>query len=256
MQNDLPRSTHAGKVDVFFLPFAGASHYSYNRFRRHLPDFVNMIPLELPGRGRRLAEALLTNMTDMVQDLFNELKRNLCRPYAIYGHSMGAALGYLLINKIEASKLPKPAHLFVSGRATLFTSQRRVKEIHSLSKEAFVAAVQAFGGIPEQVLKEKDLIDFFEPIIRADIQANETFKNNATGPIDVPITVMLGTEDKTTVHQDVKWPELTTRKALVKQFKGDHFFIFDHLPRISQILSLTLEEVAFSCEDRTQCPSR
>ena len=246
MQNNLGRTAGGGRVDIFFLPFAGASHYAYNGFRRYIPDFINMIPLELPGRGKRLAEPLLTNMDDMVDDLFNQIKKDLHYPYAIYGHSMGATLGYLLINKLEQEKQRKPAHFFVSGRATLLCP--REKKMHSLPKEAFMAEVELYGGIPQEVLREKDLIDFFEPIIRADIQANETYQGKAIKPIDVPITVMLGTEDRTTMHQDLKWPEMTTRKTLVRQFKGDHFFIFNHLPGISQILSRTLEDVAFSYE--------
>lgn len=237
----------SGTVNIFFLPFAGASHYSYNGFRRYIPDFINMIPLELPGRGKRLAEPLLTNINGMVDDLFNQIKSDPHHPYAIYGHSMGATLGYLLIKKIEKENGRKPAHLFVSGRTALFSA--REKALHSLPKEAFIEEIKGYGGIPQEVLKEKDLIDFFEPILRADIQANETYKGEAIEPIDVPITVMLGTEDKTTVNQALKWPEMTTRKTQVKQFKGGHFFIFSHLPRISQILSRTLEEVAFSCED-------
>ena len=44
------------EFDLFCLPFSGASAYSYKPFADHAPSGLRLIPLELPGRGRRLRE--------------------------------------------------------------------------------------------------------------------------------------------------------------------------------------------------------
>lgn len=46
-------------VSLLCLPCAGASATMYLRWRRLLPKWIQVVPVELPGRGGRLAEALV-----------------------------------------------------------------------------------------------------------------------------------------------------------------------------------------------------
>src|SRR5206468_3788359 len=99
-----------------FLPYAGGSQYSYSGFTGAAKrNGINIIPIEVPGRGSRINEPLLVNISDMVNDIFDQVKDHLKAPYGIYGHSMGTILGYLLTRKIVNENLNKPCHLFFSG---------------------------------------------------------------------------------------------------------------------------------------------
>ncbi|MFO6015427.1 thioesterase domain-containing protein, partial [Pseudomonas aeruginosa] len=42
-------------VRLFCLPYSGASAMTYSRWRRKLPAWLAVRPVELPGRGARMA---------------------------------------------------------------------------------------------------------------------------------------------------------------------------------------------------------
>lgn len=62
-------------VQLFCLPYSGASAMVYSRWRRALPEWLSVQPVELPGRGARLGEPLQTDM----QALARQLVRNSSR---------------------------------------------------------------------------------------------------------------------------------------------------------------------------------
>ncbi len=82
------------KMNMICLPFAGGNVYSYQGYEKLAPASLNVIPLELPGRGARIREKLLKNLDEMVDDVFKQAKPYLNqKPYMIYGHSMGTFWG-------------------------------------------------------------------------------------------------------------------------------------------------------------------
>ena len=104
------------KIRLFCVPYAGGNSYSYRDWQKHTAEFVDVVPIELPGRGRRSSEALLVGMDALVEDVFAQIRPLMPEPYAIFGHSMGACLGYLLTRRILDAGLCPPVHLFCSGR--------------------------------------------------------------------------------------------------------------------------------------------
>src|SRR5687768_2395386 len=102
-------------INVYCLPFAGGNRYSYQGYVKVAPPFLNIIPIELPGRGSRIKENLVPDLDLMVDDVYAQIKGDLDQPYAIYGHSMGGLLTYLLTKKIRENGHPAPLHLFLTG---------------------------------------------------------------------------------------------------------------------------------------------
>ncbi|WP_371358657.1 thioesterase II family protein, partial [Salmonella sp. E393-2] len=60
-------------VRLFCLPYSGASAMTYSRWRRKLPAWLAVRPVELPGRGARMAEPLQTDLASLAQQLAREL---------------------------------------------------------------------------------------------------------------------------------------------------------------------------------------
>ena len=232
-----------GRVRLFCLPFAGGSCYSYRDLKACTADFIDVIFIELPGRGKRVIEALLTSMDNIVDDVFHQVEVGLHDPYAVYGHSMGACLGYLLVKRIIREKLPEPVHLFFSGsEAPSVEKKAEERDRHLLPKDDFIGLLRELGGCPRGVLEDDELMDFFEPIIRADLQANDTYEYRETRPFDIPLTLMRGSDEKMTDEEVLKWQQETVAQLEVRQFPGGHFFIFDHFPEIGRMISRTLEQ--------------
>jgi len=230
------------KINLFCLPFAGGNSYSYQKLAQYKADFINIVALDLPGHGKRMGKPLLTDITEMAEDMFYQMKDYLSEPYAIYGHSMGAILGYVISQKIVHKEMIPPVHLFVNGRQGPSVENKR-EVLHLLPKEEFIEKVLAYGGIPEMVAQEKDLMNLFVPIMRADFQAVETYTYKPAQPLNIPITVMIGLDEGITYEEALRWQEVTTRNISIKQFPGGHFFIFDHLPEIGRIISQALEKI-------------
>jgi surfactin synthase thioesterase subunit len=228
------------KINLFGLPFSGGSKYSYKEFGKHVPSFINFIPLEIPGRGARASETLLTDIQAISDDVFKQVKDKLSLPYAIYGHSLGGILGYLLIRQIIKAGLNQPLHLFVTGcggPAGSFSDNVDYR----LPTASFFQKISELGGSPNEVLQNPALMEFFEPILRADFEAVDNFKYTAGTPFNIPVSVVLGTEEQTTYEEGLIWQQETSLPVDVKQMNGGHFFIFGNEDKIMKMISDKLE---------------
>ena len=205
-----------------------------------MADFVNIIPVELPGRGKRISEPLLSDVQSMTDDLFLQIKTPIMLPYAFYGHSLGALLGYLLVKRILHGKLPPPLHLFFSGRAGP-SVQDKDKDIYALPKKEFIQKLKEYDGSPREILDDDSIMGFFEPILRADFKAIGSYVYEKSTPFEIPITVMIGDKENTTYEEALEWQDETSRGISVRQFPGGHFFIFQHFPEIGKIITHTLQ---------------
>lgn len=234
----------SNEINLFCLPFAGGSRYSYHSYKELSPPFLNFIPLELPGRGTRIRQALLTDINLMVDDLFSQMQPLLDKPYAIYGHSMGTFLGYLIAKRIVDTNLyNKPLHLFFTGCRAPSVASRDTKR-HLMPKAQFIEKLKEYGGSPDEILNDKDLTDFFEPIIRADFRGIENYIYQETEPFDIPITVMIGLDEPVTREDAEAWQKETSVPIEVHQFPGKHFFIFENQENIVKIMARSLQQLA------------
>ena len=229
-------------LNLFMLPFAGGNVYSYRAIEKELGPGVKTAAIDLPGHGKRMEAPLLTDIRRMADDLFLQIRNRLDAPYALFGHSMGATLGYLLARKILSEGLLRPMHLFCTGRQAP-TVQSREKESHALPGDLFMEKVRAYDGLPEALLKEKDLMAFFEPILRADFEAIGSYCYTPAPPLDLPITVIIGTEERTSYEEACQWREVTTGEVTVLRFPGKHFFIFQHAGTLAGIIEEKLISV-------------
>lgn len=195
--------------------------------------------MELPGRGRRAGEALRYSLEELADDAFAQLRGNLDKGrYALFGHSMGAALAYLCLRRIRRAGLPLPEVLFLSGKAAPTVIQDKGR--HRLPRPEFLEMLHALGGCPPEILQHQDLIDYFEPILRADFQAIETWRHRPEDPLPVPLVVMVGRDDEVTRDKAAAWSQMTSGEFQLHEFDGDHFFIQRHWERIASLIGTTL----------------
>jgi surfactin synthase thioesterase subunit len=227
-------------ITLFCLPFSGGNIYSYRKLETCLADFIKPVPLELPGHGRRLREPLLSNVHEMVDDIFRQIEASLTSPYAIYGHSMGTVTGYLLAHKIVNEQKPLPLHLFFSGHGTPAVRFQE-EPIHLLPDDQFVQKVLKYGGIPKEVAAEKDLMALFIPIMKADFRALHEYTYQEAELLHIPLTAIIGTDEGISDEDVLAWQEVTSQDITIKKYTGDHFFIFEHLQEIGHLISQTLQ---------------
>lgn len=228
-------------VKLILLPFAGGSSYSYNNFIPLFPANIELVAVEIPGRGKRSKEKSIKDAREVTEDIYNQIKQlaESGQKYAIFGHSMGALLGYLLTHKLAQNNLPLPVHLIASGRGG--PSHKDEEEMyHLLPYDKFIDKLREMGGSPKEVLEHEALMMFLEPIIRADFQLVETYKHEAQNPLNIPITVLIGDKDEITPEIASKWQVESTLPVTIKEYSGGHFFIYDHQHDIAKLISSLL----------------
>jgi len=226
------------KYKIIAFPFAGGSKFSYKKLETYLSSEFEWITLELPGRGMRFNENLLDDMTTAIDSIFQQVKPFIeTGYYMFYGHSLGTLLGYEIVKKIKNENLPLPACLYVTGRGGPAIMEK--EKIADLPFKEFWKTVDKIGGVDKGVFNDKDVLELFTPILRADFRLVESYEyKNLKLPISIPIYVCMGEEEmvanggKTTYEQVMNWDDQTTYKVTPEFLSGDHFFIYKHPRKI------------------------
>lgn len=221
------------------LPCAGASASMYLRWRRHLPPFVRLLTLELPGRGSRIAEEPLTSYPALVSLLTSELADRVQGPYALLGHSMGALLAYGICRELAATQKPLPRILLVSASAapSMRAPDRFAEQYDDAS---LIADLKRQGGTPDAVFAEPELLRMTLDVLAADYQVCHHFSYSKQAPFDFPIHVFAGRSDAISEAQLQAWRLETKAGFELNWFSGGHFYLREEEPTLLKTLRLLL----------------
>jgi surfactin synthase thioesterase subunit len=221
------------KPQIFLIHFAGGNYYSFQFILPFLQEF-DALPLELPGRGRRMGEMLLRDFEQAARDIHGQLVRRIgSAGFMLYGHSMGACLALRVANLLEAQGHCASC-VAVSGNAGP-GSGKRGRLRYTLPRDEFMQELKQLGGIPPGLMEDNDLYGFFEPILRADMEIAETADLGSEPAIAAPLFAMMGSEEEQ-VEQITNWSRFTRSHFDYALFEGDHFFIRRHPAKIAGIL--------------------
>jgi len=226
-------------MKLYCFPFAGGNRYSYRPYEKHCPPSLELIPLDLPGHGSRWKEPLLTRVEDMVEDLWDQLNDRLISPYAFYGHSMGSLLSYLLVQRLREEGRSLPLRLFVSGRGgPRLPRKEEDPYTYCLPQKDFIQKLREMGGCPEELLSDANFMKVYEPVLRSDFEAVETFTcDPKLMPLSIPIQVMIGEDERTSLEDARFWQRESSLPVDIKVFSGRHFFIYDHAAAMMNLMA-------------------
>ena len=238
-----PRPNPQARLRLFCFPYAGGAASAFCTWSGNLPREVEVCSIQLPGREGRLGEALFSRLEPLLEALVPAIQPYLDRPYAFFGHSMGATIGFELARQLCAQNDPGPLHLFVSG-----SRAPQVPDpdwpIHHLPDEEFTEELRRFNGTPKAVLQNAELMQFFLPILRADFTLHGTYVYTTGEPLDCPISAFGGREDGKVSYDDLEaWRELTRGEFTLRIFPGDHFFLRSARPYLLQAVSQDLTSI-------------
>ncbi len=229
------------RMRMFCLPFAGGNASLYRDWGLHLSKDMDICPIQLPGRERRLGEAQFSHVTPLVESMARALQPYLDKPYVLFGHSMGALIGFELARTMRAIGLPGPQHLFVSGRHAPHRPDP-TPPVHNVSDEALISELERLQGTPAAIMNDPELAALFLPMLRADFSINETYEYRPDTPLACAITALGGLEDYKVGREDLLgWQQHTSGRFAARLFPGGHFFVREGArPRVFHAISKNL----------------
>ncbi|XVV00811.1 thioesterase II family protein [Actinosynnema sp. CA-248983] len=218
-----PAAAPDAPVLLYCVAHAGGGAGFFRSWHDGLGPGVGLCPVVLPGRESRVRETPLTTVADIAEPLAEAVRAHADRPYALFGHSMGAVVAYEVARRLTTAPRP-PLRLFVSGRRAPHLPARR-PPLHPLPPEEFVPAVAAMGGTPREVLDQPGLMRLFLPGLRADFAVNETYRPLLGPMLDCPVSALTGDADPEVEVAEVRrWAEVTTGPFRLRVFPGGHFY--------------------------------
>ncbi|MDX2229704.1 MAG: alpha/beta fold hydrolase [Leptolyngbyaceae cyanobacterium bins.349] len=211
---------------LFCFPYAGGSAATFGCCSEFLPAWIEMWAIQLPGRSDRFKEAPIYQLSSLVQLLFPHLQPHLDRPFAFWGHSMGALLSFEVARTLRTERHISPCHLFVSGRRAPHLPDR-LPHLHTLADQEFLAELHRFNGTPSKVLNHPELMQLLLPCLRADFSICGTYVYVDQAPLECWIAAFAGTQDSSEPPELLEGWRLQTRSQFSLQvLPGDHFFPF------------------------------
>lgn len=223
------------------FPYAGGAGNIFRPWSGLLPQTVEVCPIEFPGHGYRRRETPFTDLLSLVRAAAQALFPYLDKPFALFGHSMGATISFELARALRAEHQLNPVHLFVSGRPA---PQLRMTapRTYDLPEAQFLERLHRLNGTPSEVLAHPELMQLTLPLLRADFQMIETYTYLPLPPLECPLTAFGGLQDEEVNHEQLAaWRAQTTEHFSLRLLPGDHFFLRTNprllLEPLAQVLS-------------------
>ena len=231
----------AAQMRLFCFPYGGGGASLFRRWQAGLPDGIEVCPIQLPGREERLQETALRRLEPLVTALTGNLDPFFDRPFAFYGHSMGALLAYAVADRLRSNGSPQPDHIF----AAAFTApqlvntwlRRCLEALYQLGYSAVPEPTEKalrdvrdiFVGSEEAVQltrENQELMNVVLPTLMADLAVVDSFRYRERPPLACSITALHGVSDTRVSREEMAaWRDLTTGSFCLHEFPGDHFFL-------------------------------
>jgi medium-chain acyl-[acyl-carrier-protein] hydrolase len=213
------------ELRFFCIPYSGGDISIFRNWPNNLPPWINVCPIQLPGRGKRLREAAISDLSTLVQHIGDAVASCKDLDFAIFGHSFGALTAFEVCRYLRQVHGRMTKKLFVSSRPAPHLPPEL--PIYELEDDAFWRVVGERYGyqMPREVARVPELMAQALRALRADITASDTYRYSQAPPLECDITAICGLDDSISRGDIETWQVHTTATFTARFLPGDHFFI-------------------------------
>ena len=226
------RGIETGSPRLYCLPHAGGAASAFRSWAGRI-GAATVCPIQLAGRETRMHDIPHDQMAPLVSELADVVLADADGPYAVYGHSLGALVGYELLCEIRRRGGPDPVHFVVSGcppphRPGPRGMSRTGRRVAEMTDAEVVDLLRSLGGTPELFLSDPTVLRMILPRVRADFGVKDSYCYQAQAPLNVPITALASTQDpRADTESMLAWRDLTVRRFRAHTLVGGHFAVLE-----------------------------
>jgi surfactin synthase thioesterase subunit len=231
----LPQADPVAPTRLFLFPHAGSGGLIYRSWPTLLPDDVAYQVVQLPGRELRRNELSFREMEPLIEALYEAMADELDeRPYAFFGHCLGAQLAYRVTVELERNGLRGPVLLGTSGWTPVGFSMTTMEQARMPEPE-LIEWMKTLGSFPADTFDDPELLAMIIPALRADIEVSATYVDD-DAPVGCPIVAYCGRTDPLMPWEAMSaWIQRTPSFLGNSIYPGGHFYIDNHENRVAVI---------------------
>lgn len=211
---------------LYCLSCAGASAASFLRWRRHAPSWLDVKPVERPGRGGRANEPHCRDFARLVEALTDEVTVALPQRYAFFGHSLGALLAFGCAHELRRRGYPPARALLLACSAA--PSRRDDERLARLTTDQqLIDELKQLNGTPMEVFSNAELKRLTLDAASADFALCASYRHTPRTPLEIPFFVFGGRADIIDREALEAWSAEGSQSFMCELFDGGHFFFRD-----------------------------
>lgn len=209
---------------LFGFPYAGGNASIFDGWAEQLPDGVELLAVQAPGRANRFGEAPIGVLADKVSALELAIAPYLDLPCVFFGHSNGALTAFELARRLQLGGNNALRHLIVSGKRAPHLP-RRLPILHNLPDAELIEQLRRLDATPAEILDQPEVLALFLPMLRADFALSETSIIEPQPRLRARCTLFFGREDEMERDDMLAWRDYIDGPLTLREFEGGHFFI-------------------------------
>ncbi|MER7767957.1 thioesterase domain-containing protein [Kitasatospora sp. NPDC096140] len=211
---------------LFCFPHAGGGASAFASWRPHLPDSVDLRPVQLPGRENRVGDPLPATLEELTVQVAGALLPLLEPPYVLFGHSFGGLLAYSLTRHLHEHGHPLPRALLISGARPPHLAADTA--YHALPHDELLDFLRATNGVPDVLLQHEEFVRRLLTGLRADLALAAEYRPAPAAPLPCDVRVFAATEDPVVPPAALEgWRAYAGGEFTVHRRPGDHHTVYE-----------------------------
>ncbi|MGV9774033.1 thioesterase II family protein [Streptosporangium sp. NPDC003464] len=218
---------------MIFFPHAGGSAISMLPLASELPEGVEAVLIDLPGRGVRDREPGLASFDEARRELARQVEPLLDRSTIMFGHSLGGLLCDAVVRSVSprardwlrcvvVSSAPSPRRATALSEALPSPPPRR-------SKERLMTELIGYGGTPASVFEIPDLLEGALMAFGDDLLIMDSYRlHPCSPPPETAYELWTGGQDASAASDEPEaWADVLVRPPRTRVFPGGHFYLLE-----------------------------